>query len=433
MNKSALFGLGCSLFAGILISYGWGTLTEPKVSSKSADSTSSRSISNSTLREQASSPTRRSSDLSQPFSLEAAKSAFARYDALIDPDPLVEAHLRCLIFAAPEAEMSNILQLLLITKNPDKFQEISCALFSRWTELNPEVALVAAQEAVAFSAQARRGIITTWLNTDPDAALEHILAEKSLDDIKSIREFLRYKGQAMPEDAARLVDRISAEWPQADARLFAPVALQWAKSEPIRAAEWAASFHDKSISQPLLRRMSVEVSRIMGRPGLEMANLITDPTLRQRARDEVMGNWGRNYGGASLHPESHPNRNISGGFPDDWTDRDIETFSHAFVQNSADYFTKLLDIAEDDSQRMIIFKGAVAGAEDIDPGKVSIAVESLSQQYAQGAEGKKNLETFIQRWHTVDADAASSWLAAQPPGAKTDIMRAELTKQGGEP
>lgn len=425
--------MGVSLMTGILLSFGWGTLTEPEVSPDTSASTVDSDIASSTPSEQDSITRERTSDLSQAFSLEAAERAFAHNDALVESDPLVEAHLRCLIFAAPEAHMGDILRLLLETKNPEKFQEVACALFSRWTELNPEVALIAVQDAAAFSSQARRGVVTTWLNTDPDVALDYLLTEKSPDDIGYIKEFLRYKGLTDPVEAARLVDRISEKWSEADSKLFAAVANQWAKSEPIRAAQWAASFHDKSISQPLLKQMSVEVSRTRGRPALDMANLISDPKLRLKARDEVLGNWGRNYGAYALHPDSGPDRNISEGFPDDWTNRDIETFSRTFVDNSADHFTALVEIAKDDTQRMIIFEGAVAGVGSINPGKVSIAVESLPQQYAQGAEGKKNLESFIERWHKLDPKAANSWLAEQPPGAKTDVMGSALEKTGGEP
>jgi hypothetical protein len=433
MMKPAIMGMGASLLAGILLSYGWGWMNRPEDLSGTPVLNAGKEGPLPAIRELPASSVARLLTLSETFSIESVGKAFDHYDRLIEQDLLAETRLRCLMFAVPREHLEDVLQLLLEMKNPGKFQEVACALFSRWAELDPLVALNTAERAGVFSSQARRGVVTTWLNTDPDAALERILSQASPGDLPTIKEFLGYKGVMKPEDAARLLDKIFERWPEADSRLLASVANQWAKTEPERAAKWAASYDDMSVTQPLLKQMAVEVSRLVGRPALEVSNMITDPKLRQEARNEVMGNWGRNYGGFSLNPEAGPGRNISDGFPADWTNEDIRTFSRSFVDNFADRLPDLLRIAEDDAQRILICESAVNGVQNIDPGKVRLAVESLSDSYADGPEGRKSLEGFIKRWNDFDADAANAWLEAQPAGSKKDAMASKLAAEGAKP
>ena len=425
--------MGVSLLTGIALSYACGRMNSPVLVAEPAVMKVGNDTPRPPLRTKSSPPAARTPELPEQSSPKSIQKSLDRYDALTEPDLLTEARLRCLMFALPKEHMGDVLQMLLGMKNPDKFQQLACALFSRWTELDPLAALNAAEGAGVFAAQARRGIITTWLNTDPEAALDRILAHATPQDLGFIKEFLDYKGVLKPEDAARLVDKIFEKCPEADSKLFASVAKQWAKTEPERAAKWAASYDDPSVTQPLLKQMAVDVSRLVGRPALDVANLITDPKLRQEARNEVMAHWGQLYGGFSLDPKARPGRNISEGFPADWTDADIATFSRKFVDNFAKQLPDLLNIAKDDAQRVLICANAIQGVQNIDPGKVSFAVTSLPDSYAEGAEGRKSLEGFIQRWNNFDADAAKAWLENLPAGPKKDIMQSKLALEGGKP
>lgn len=425
--------MGMSLLTGIALSYGWGTMKSTVLAPKPSEVHPGSGTLKPTARTSPSLPRLRPFELTEPFSIGSVKKALDFHDESTEPDPLGEARLRCLIFAVPKDRLDEVLQILLGVKNPDKFQELACALFSRWTELDPLAALNAAEGAGVYAFQARRGVVTTWLNMDPDAALECILAHPAPEDLGHIKELLGYKGTLKPEDAARLVDKIFEKWPEADSKLFASVAKQWAKTEPERAAKWAASYDDPSVTQPLLKQMAVDVSMLRGRPALEISSMITDPKLRQEARNQVMAHWGQLYGGFSLDPKAGPGRNISAGFPADWTNDDIATFSRKFVDNFAHQLPDLLNIAKDDAQRMLICENAIQGVQNINPGKVSFAVESLSDSYANGMEGRKSLEGFIQRWNNFDADAARAWLETLPPGPKKDIMRSKLSREGGEP
>ena len=143
-----------------------------------------------------------------------------------------------------------------------------------------------------------------------------------------------------------------------------------------------------------------------------------------------MAHWGELYGGFSLNPTAGPGRNISAGFPADWTNEDIATFSRKFMDNFAKQLPDLLNIAKDDAQRILICANAIQGVQNIDPGKASFAVDYLPDSYADGAEGAKSLEGFIQRWNSFDPNAARAWLNALPPGSKKDVMQSKLSLGG---
>lgn len=425
--------MGMSLLTGIALSYGWGAMKRTGLVPKPSETHAESAPLKPAARTLPFLPPPRPPESAEQFSIGSIEKALGRYDGLTDSDLLEEARLRCLMFAVPKDRLDDVLQMLRGMKNPGKFQEAACALFSRWTELDPLAALDAAESAGVYSSQARRGIVTTWLNMDPDAALESILARPTPEDVGFIKELLDYKGMLKPEDAARLVDKIVEKWPEADSKLFTSVAKQWAKTEPERAAKWAASNQDTAVTQPLLKQMAVDVSRTTGRPALAVSNMITDPKLKQQARNQVMGHWGQLYGGYSLSPTASPGRNISKGFPADWTDEDIGTFSRGFVDNFADQLPELLDLAEDEEERILICENAIAGSQNIDPRKITVAVEMLPDSYVQSERGKATLGGVMIQFAAEDPKAAAAWLQALSPGPKRDFMQAQLPQNGGKP
>jgi hypothetical protein len=229
------------------------------------------------------------------------------------------------------------------------------------------------------------------------------------------------------------VDRLANVWPEADRHLFGRVARLWSRSDALAAGNWVASYWDEEVKRNLLSEIAVSTAKIRGFDGLTIANQIEDDAARLHARNQAIYWWGVTCGGISLVPgEARPVRDISNGFPDDWTDENIRTFAFATMVNYSKNLPDLLKIAKDDDQRILIYEGAVRGSAWSVPAAVAGAAEQLPDGFANTEQGKDTLKAFIRRWSEMDANGARSWLSKQPPGAKTDALRAGLNGEGAK-
>jgi hypothetical protein len=229
-----------------------------------------------------------------------------------------------------------------------------------------------------------------------------------------------------------LVDRISKEWPEADRPLFEQVARSWSRSEPLAAGDWVASYPDASVKDPLLKSMAEEVAKIRGFDGLAIANHIGDAKQRAGARNGAIYWWATTTAGSSLSRDSSPVRNLSDGFPADWTEENIMTFSQAAMVNYTSKLPELLAIAASDEQRMLIYRGVVKGAAWSNPAAVTDAAEKLPDSFVGTPAGVETMQAFIKRWNEMDPTAATGWLGKQPDSEKTRTMREALAKEAGK-
>ncbi len=420
-------GIAISLTSGVLLAYGWGIVTRKNPVTPATGwaqaVTEAGSETELALRDKR----------DRGFTMELVKQAVAEYDGAREPDPLVESRLRSLMFLVPQNHLEEVFQVLMTTKDHQRFEQVVAALFGSWAERDPAAALARAKEAGDLSYQARRAVMVTWLNLDPDGALAVMLAGKSSDDRGFLTEYVTYQCERKPQEAALLVDRVARDWPEADRPLFELVAKLWSRTEALAAGDWVASYPDEEVKQKLLKSIAVDVAKISGFDGLVIANHIDDEKARREARNDAIYWWATTTGGISLIPgQAKPVRDISGGFPDDWTNENIRTFAFATMINYAKNLPDLLRIAKDDGQRILIYESAVRGSGWSNPAAVTEAAEQLPDSFAATPEGKETLKVFIRRWSEMDPKAADTWLSGQPPGPKTDMMRAGLKTEGAK-
>ncbi len=420
-------GIAISLTSGVLLAYGWGVVSRESLFRSISSETEAR-----TQVEQDTNVAARDKR-DRGFTLEMVAQAVAEYDGAEKPDPFAESRLRSLMFVVPANYLEEVFQLLLATKDHQRFEQIAAALFGSWAERDAVAALARAKEAGAFSYQARRAVMVTWLNQDPEAALAVMLADKSKDNRVFLTEFVTYQCERKPHEAALLVDSVAKDWPEADRPLFDRVARLWARTDALAAGDWVASYPDEEVKAKLLKAISKDVAKIRGFDGLAIANHIPDEMARLEARNDAIYWWAVTCGGISLIPgEARPVRDISGGFPDDWTSENIRTFAFATMVNYAKNLPDLLRIAKDDSQRILIYEGAIKGSGWSNPAAVTEAAEQLPDSFSDTPEGKETLKVFVRRWSEMDAAGVKTWLSRQSPGPKTDIMRAELETEGAK-
>lgn len=414
-------GIAISLTSGVLFAYGWGIVTRENPVGPATAGAETRpqpgSETELSLRDKR----------DRGFTLELVRQAVSEYDGAEKPDPLAESRLRALMFLVPQKDLEEVFQILVATKDHRRFEQVVGALFGCWAEFDPAAALARAKEAEDFSYQARRAVMVTWLNQDSEAALAVMLADKSKDNRVFLTEFVTYQCERKPQEAALLVDRVAKDWPEADRPLFERVAKLWSRTDALAAGHWVASYPDEEVKGKLLKAISKDVAKIRGFDGLAIANHISDEKARRDARNDAIYWWAVTCGGISLIPgKAKPVRDISGGFPDDWTSENIRTFAFATMVNYTKNLPDLLRIAKDDSQRILICEGAVKGSGFSNPAAVTEAVEQLPDSFADTPEGKETLKVFVRRWSEMDAAGVKTWLSRQSPGPKTDIMRAEL-------
>ncbi len=417
-------GIAISLASGVLLAYGWGTAMQRAPLMSSGESPLASAA------DDASGPASRDKR-DRGFTLEMVRLAVAEHDAAANPGPLGESRLRALMFLVPRESLEDVLRILLETKDHSRFQQIAGALFGRWAEFDPAGALARVDGAGDFSYQAKRAVMVTWLNQDPEGALAVILANKSKEQRGFLSEFVAYKCERQPREAALLVDRIARDWPEVDRSLFEQVAKLWAASDALAAGDWVATYPDEEAKRNLLKTLAVDVARVRGFEGLAIADHITDPALRLQVRNAAIYWWATYTAGSSLIPgKASPARDLSGGFPPDWTGENIRTFAQAAMVNFTKNLPDLEKIAGNEEQLTWIHEGVVKGASWSDPAAVTSAAEQLPDSFAQTPQGTETLQAFIRRWHEMDSAAAEGWLSRQAPGAKTDAMRASL-KWGG--
>lgn len=418
-------GIAISLTSGVLLAYGWGIVARENPITPAMDRAKAVTDAGSETE-----PALRNKR-DRGFTLELVKQAVAEYDGAEKPDALTESRLRSLMFLVPQNNLEEVLRILMATKDHERFEQVAAALFGSWAERDPAAALARAKEAGDFSYQARRAVMVTWLNQDPEGALAVMLADKSKDDREFLTEFVTYQCERKPQDAALLVDRVAKDWPEADRPLFELVAKLWSRTDALAAGDWVASYPDEEVKRKLLKSIAVDVAKIRGFDGLAIANHIEDEKARMEARNDAIYWWATTTGGISLIPgQAKPVRDISSGFPADWTSENIRTFAFATMINYAKNLPDLLRIAKDDGQRILIYEGAVKGSGWSNPAAVTEAAVQLPDSFAGTTEGKETLKVFIRRWSEMDPKSAAGWLSGQTPGPKTDVMRAELKTEG---
>jgi hypothetical protein len=332
------------------------------------------------------------------------------------------------MFSVPEAYLASVHRLLADVENPDRFREIAACFFSRWAEIDPEAAWLAALSEETYLQSARRGVMLTWLNIDREAALAAMMDQRSDEnDLKILDEFVTGKVQHAPEDAAALMDRLAEIWPRADRRLFEKVAKAWAFKDPGPAGEWVGSYWDRDVRNELLKRFAWRVGSKDYREGFRMADRIDDPALRQHSRCGALKWWSGSYGRHAVLPDvGDPAMDISGGFPDDWNLLEVTAFAEGLMRNYAQHYPDVLAVAKNEAERQAVYRGVIEGAVYSQPAAVGHAVENVDPGFISTAQGRNTLGAFILRWKEQDAQAASTWLESQPGSPSRTLLRKRI-------
>ncbi len=362
------------------------------------------------------------------FDLGAFLQALEEYDGLEEDDLATESRLRAAIFHISAGDLTTVMEALDELNHRERFKNIIIAYYARWTELEPEEAWVAMDAVSSFGTGIRRAVVQTWVHLDPETAVAKLAESKRSELLGHLQSYSRMMSQVDPLKIVELVDRLREIWPEAERRLMPQAARVWAHDDPAAAREWVMLEEDSGVRNKALRNISIPAARRHGREGLLFAAEIDDPKMRASTRTKALKWWGWASSGMGLRPDnSVPSLELKQGVPEDWSEKDLQVFSEALMQNFARDHEALLAVARNEQEREIMRRGIIQGASTSNPIYGIGAVLDVSDDFVQSDEGKKTLSTFIHRLNEKNPDAAQELLSKEPDSLHVRTMRAALS------
>ncbi|MEM9080026.1 MAG: hypothetical protein AAGC74_04970 [Verrucomicrobiota bacterium] len=355
--------------------------------------------------------------------LELVRGEIRQFDLLEERDVQLENRIKLALFGLNERELGEVRGMIARTETLGRFYGIFMALYARWAEIDAEKAWEAAKGESLFVKAAREGVLLTWLKLDRERAMEELLKEKGEANLAILRRFSSILLESDPARAAELVDSLFEDWPEADAKIFPMVAKVWGQSEPVEAAEWIASHWDQETRNQLLSEIATNASKMSGRVGLEVVELIDDPEVRKEARWKAFEGWGHANGGKFSEDSEDASSSIASGIPTEWSEEDVRAFSQGFAKNFAHFTDDLIERAVTEEHRQAIFEGLIQGVMHSEPKLLVQAVENVSLDYLQSPNGRNEVTFFLRRWGEQSPAELDAWLGSQPEGPR----RTEIT------
>lgn len=332
------------------------------------------------------------------------------------------SELRALVFLLPEDLLPQAFEHFTQTHHKYRFKTSVTALFGRWAEFDPEAALEASRSHEYFENSARRGSMVTWLAIDFPAAAQRLASDKNSKDISIIQDYVHRRGRTHPVEVALEIDQLAELWEEADEPIFRYHAKLWARSDPEGASDWVSSYHNTRIANDMLGDMAVKVGRSRGFEGLDIIKKITDPEKASKAKNDTILWWGVYSGGHSLSPKAPTHRNLSSGFPNDWSMRNIQTFADAYMENWSHAPSRLLDITSTPEQVAAVTRGVISGAGHSDPEAALPFIQTLPPEALSHLETQQALTRFLTVWKQSHPAKAQSWMEQQTEPALTTLI-----------
>lgn len=417
-------GIIVSIASGVLLSAGWAYFQTE--SSGSGEVFSGRESLGRTLSRSA---VRAGEAVRVGFSMELVEHAVNQYDNAYKEDPYVESRLRSLMFSVPREHLSDVYGLLSGVKNKPRFQQAAASLFARWAELDPEQALEKSSEAGDYVWQARRGVLVTWLSKDYRVAIDAIVRSRLMTDFRHINQYLKFRVQSDPGRASEVVDYLAEQWPGSEKRTLRYVAQMWSNIDPQAACDWVGGLPSGQFRQKTLHYLAGTTAKVNGMYGLAMADQIENPSARAAARNHAIYWWGTTAGGASVKPgRLAKHRDISSGFPDDWTDQNIHTFAKTSMYNFSRDLSRIAAIAKNSHQKELVYRGAIDGAAYSKPADAIHAVAAVSDSYVRSAKGQRALKVYFRRWVETDPVSFNDWVFKQSDGVRKRLALEEMKR-----
>ena len=306
-------------------------------------------------------------------------------------EPELEVQLRRLMFTLDQEQVRAVAGLFGQAKHGEVLQPVAEALLSRWAELNPREAVLAAQNLpVALAANSLVGALKTWASADPDAALRWLAAAQQLD-LKDIHYSVVFRQLARndPRDAASRALRVEDS---ALRRSAALAALEvWSQSAPEDALAWAEAREAEAQKNEYAAKVLDSVKRLSPQRAIDLSLRAQNPHVRTDGILYALVKW------CSVDPVAA---------------------AQAF-----------LALPERDRNEEVILRQITAYVATVSLEQAA----GLALPSAERPAGRSSLQGLVWRWHKQDPAAVERWIAELPDsgGKKVAAEALAFAKRAG--
>jgi hypothetical protein len=329
-----------------------------------------------------------------------------------------------LLLALSEEQLPGALEMLADLESPFLRSWLTRTLFMRWTELNPESAMRAAESIQAGSSAERfsrrsalQGAFLGWAESDSDGAWNYVLAhEGSPEQLQMISAFMWTLGASNPWKAAQYTEGI--ENPMT--RNYARTALsrQWGKSDPDAALAWVQSIDDELILRKILPVIIRSMAETDPERAFNLALRAPDSSTRQRELDRVIraaaeGDPEKAFEFFQRLPEGVNAENLVSAMS--------STLPSASLEQIHDYVERV----DDPIVRNRILQSAMQSRVGLNAPEEA---EQLLVRISKGSVRNDSFRMFAESWSRKDPDATQEWLGQLPAGDERDFAITGLAR-----
>jgi hypothetical protein len=296
-----------------------------------------------------------------------------------------------LILALSEDQLPGALEMLADLESPFLRSWLTRTLFMRWTELNPEGAMRAAESIQAGSSAERvskrsalQGAFLGWAESDSDSAWNYVLAhEGSPEQLQMISAFMWTVGASNPWKAAQYTEDI--ENPMT--RNYARTALsrQWGKSDPDAALAWVESINDELILRKILPVIIQSMAETDSERAFNLAIRAPDSLSRQRELDRV-----------------------------------IRAVAESDPEKAFEFFQRLPEGVN--AENLVSSMSMTLTSASLEQ------AEQLLVRISKGNVRNDSFRMFAESWSRKDPGAAQEWLGQLPAGDERDFAITGLAR-----
>lgn len=331
--------------------------------------------------------------------IELTENAIERYSQSDDPKSWERRQLQRLMFTLELEDIAQALSILAEVENPERFGEITRALYARWAELDPLAACEAAVITEDQGAEPLRGAMVTWLAADEAAALKWI-GETKPPHAGLLKEWLKNYDAKKHADAAKAVDLLFNQWPEGADPLRLTLAERWVMDDWESASEWIQEDEDTRRRDANLARIARLRGEFHGLDALKITNLMSTDSGEAQARRSIFYWW------AFESPELVIQNLTGSGIPLDWTDKELQTLGNGSVGQHPEYLGEVLKLCRTTQQMESVCLGMLGNNVLKQPEALTLAALNLPDSSVNNAKGKSTLTRYYGQLASKNPEAA---------------------------
>ncbi len=324
----------------------------------------------------------------------------------------VEVIAQSMFERGPEEMLAFFLATSVEGGNGDLRQGLGLEVYKRWVDSNPKAARAMLEARLAGGGKIgetetalSRHLMRSWILKEPDAAMAWLLKQPREIEDGTVSQALQSLSHSNPDKARALLEA------QADrpgrAQMASVMAEWWAKSDPVKAMEWALGLPE-TLSGPTVQgtmKTWAEKDFPAARKAVEAMN----GPAREAALPVLVEKW---PGGAWHDAASFLEQQASGKGKQDAMGSLIRRWADGDQQAASAWLAKQAPGPERDA-------GAAALAEEVrgsDPEAAAVWGATLANEQAR----QESLKETFQEWYKKSVPGALKWLESAPDLTESD-------------